>query len=389
VELWARWRADLRRPEAPVHPDERSIHLVAPAVIAVIAQLTDPGTAGELLLLVPAVLVFPLWARLRWFPAEAFVAVVLASVGAAIGHQGNLEAAFFLVATAVVYASWTLGSLTRTVLVVVVACVVEWWVAEHATPAEGIVWTPWAVANVFSCVLGRALRRQGQLIEQLEETRRELADSAVAEERRRIARELHDLAGHTLAAMLLHVTGARHLLRRDLDEAERALRDAEAVGRSSLDQIRATVAGLREDERGTDPALPAAGDLEPLVDDYRRAGLDVTYEADAAAAALDGPVGTALHRIAREALSNVARHAPGNRVTVRLVEVDDIVRLTVRDRGTAGRPPPPASGAHFGLVGMAERARALGGEMSAGPAADGWRVDVRLPVRRHPEGIRS
>ena len=73
---------------------------------------------------------------------------------------------------------------------------------------------------------------------------------------------MHDLAGHTLAAMLLHVTGARHVLRRDIDEAEQALLEAETIGRSSLDQIRATVASLRTDERGTDPPLAASADLD-------------------------------------------------------------------------------------------------------------------------------
>ena len=114
---------------------------------------------------------------------------------------------------------------------------------------------------------------------------------------------------------MLHVTGARHVLRRDIDEAERALIDAETVGRASLDQIRATVAALRTDERGTDPALAGSANIIALVEEYRRAGLAI--ETDIAPAALDiqGPAGTALHRIAREALVNVAHHAPRNRTS--------------------------------------------------------------------------
>ena len=134
--------------------------------------------------------------------------------------------------------------------------------SQWLVPDEGIAWTPWVSATVFTFVLGRVLRRQQALIDQLERAREALAVQAVAEERRRIARELHDLAGHTLAAMLLHVTGARHVLRRDLDEAEKALLDAESIGRSSLDQIRSTVAALRTDERGTDAALITSADLE-------------------------------------------------------------------------------------------------------------------------------
>jgi signal transduction histidine kinase len=220
--------------------------------------------------------------------------------------------------------------------------------------------------------------RQQRLIEQLEQARRALADQEVAEERRRIARELHDLAGHTLAAMLLHVTGARHVLRRDLGEAERALIDAETVGRASLDQIRATVAALRADERGTDPALAGVADLHTLVDEYRRAGLVVELSVAESVADLIGPVGVAVHRVAREGLANVARHAPGNRVELRVDSVEDSVRLLVVDHGRPAAPPDPQA-LHFGLVGMAERARSLGGRFDAGPTPDGWRLEAYFP----------
>jgi signal transduction histidine kinase len=385
VHLWDRWLADLRRPEASSPREDRIYYLVIPVVVVVLAQVARPGSFGEILLLLPAVAAF--WARALGvrLPAELFAVIVLASVALAVSREGNLEGAFFLVATMVLYTSWTLGSWTRAMLIALVATLVEWWVADIIIPEHGITWQPWAMANIFTCVLGRTLWHQRALIAQLEETRRELAEHAVAEERRRIARDLHDLAGHTLAAVLLHVTGARHVLRRDVDEAER--RDAEAVGRSSLDQIRATVAALRTDERGTDPALPDAADLGVLVDDYRRAGLDIRYHVDGDLAELDGPVGTALHRIAREALTNVARHAPGNRVDVSLAAEDGAVRLRVVDSGTPG-PAAPADGPHFGLVGMVERARAVGGELDAGPAPDGWRVEARLPLPRRPEAVR-
>jgi signal transduction histidine kinase len=388
VDLLARWRADLRRPEAPCGTDDRWFNLAVPVAIVALAQALNTGPVAAVLLLVPAVAAY--WVRtLRGrLQAEVFAGVVFASVAAAVGVSGELEGSFFLIATAVLYTSWYLGSFTRAAVIAVVGTLVEVTVTTKVVPEAGIVWQPWAMANVFTFVLGRTLHHQRRLIEQLEQTRRELADAAVAEERRRIARDLHDLAGHTLAAVLLHVTGARHVLRRDVDEAERALRDAEAVGRASPDQIRATVAALRDDERGTDPALPGAADLALLVDDYRRAGLDVRYDVAGPVDALDGPVGTALHRIAREALTNVARHAPGNHVTVSLAAADDAVLLRVVDSGTPGGAAP-AIGPHFGLVGMAERARAVGGELVAGPSEDGWRVEARLPVRRHPEAAVS
>ena len=379
MRLWRRWRADLVRPEAATSRDELPFHLVVPFVVVVIAQLTDPGRAVDVVVLLVAVAGFALRPLVRGFPAEAFALLVVVPVAVAVGHDGSLEGAFFLSVTMVLYVAWFSGSLTRATLVTVVAAAAPWLVSQRLAPESEIGWDPWLMAHAFTFALGRTLHRQRALIDQLEAARQALATQAVAEERRRIARELHDLTGHTLAAMVLHVTGARHVLRRDVDEAEAALRHAEAVGRSSLDQIRATVAALRRDEHGTDPALPGSADLPDLVEGYRRAGLVIDADVDPSAAAIDGPVGVALHRIAREALANVARHAPRNHVSLTVRAEDDDVRLVVADRGRA----PTRSGgheAHFGLVGMAERARALGGELDAGRTTDGWRVEAVLPL---------
>jgi signal transduction histidine kinase len=359
-------------------PTSRSEHLFlvgCAVVIVVAAQLTDSGSARDLLMLTPAVVAF----GLPRLPPELFAVLVVVPVSAAVGQDGAVEGSFFL-AVMMVYATAShLGSLTRALAIMAVAGTSPWLVAEVLAPESGITWQPWVLATAFTGSLGRAEYGRRRVIRELEEARRALADQAVAEERRRIARELHDLAGHTLAAMLLHVTGARHVLRRDVDEAERALLDAETVGRASLDQVRATVASLRADERGTDPALPGVVDLGALVDDYRRAGLVIETSIDGRAADLAGPLGTALHRLAREGLANVARHAPDNRVELSVGFASDTVCLVVADRGRPASPPDPRA-LHFGLVGMAERTRSLGGQFEAGPTVDGWRVEARLPI---------
>ncbi len=379
MTLWRRWRADLARPEVPTSRDALGFLVGTAVVIVVAAQVTDPGTALDLIVLAPAVLAFVLRGLVPRLPAEVFAVMVIVPVAMAVGRDGGVEGAFFLIVMMVFNTASHLGSLTRALMITGAAAAVPWLVAEQFAPESGIAWEPWVLANVFIFTLGRAVYGQGRLIEQLEQARRALADQEVAEERRRIARELHDLAGHTLAAMLLHVTGARHVLRRDLAEAERALIDAETVGRASLDQIRATVASLRADERGTDPALAGVADIVALVDEYRRAGLVVELTVDESAAALTGPVGVAVHRVAREGLANVARHAAGNRVELRVDRDGDGVRLLVADHGRPAPPPDPQA-LHFGLVGMAERARSLGGRFDAGPTADGWRLEARFPT---------
>ncbi|MGI8808049.1 MAG: sensor histidine kinase [Acidimicrobiales bacterium] len=379
MDWWSGWRADLAQREKPTSREEVPFLVVSALTITAVAQLTDGGSAVDILLLAPAVLAFVMRGLEPRMPAEVFAGLVVGSVTLAVGRHGDLEISMFLLPMMVLYVAWHLGSVIRTGCITAVAAATPWMVATVLAPEAGITWTPWTAANVFTFVLGRALYRQQVLIGELEAARGALAEQAVAEERRRIARDLHDLAGHTLAAVLLHVTGARHVLRRDIGEAERALRDAETVGRASLDQIRSTVAALRTHERGTDRALAGSADITALVDDYRRAGLVIDADVPAPIAQLDGAVGVALHRIAREALSNVARHAPQNRVEFGVIADGHEVRLVVADRGRPGAPPGRSEG-HFGLLGMRERARAIGGELSAGPTADGWRVDARLPT---------
>jgi signal transduction histidine kinase len=380
VTWWTRWRADLARPDTTIDGRELVLLVGGAAAIVVVAQTTDPGTTGELLLAVAAAIGLVLSAAVDWLPRATIAVLVTVLLTTAMWREGNLEVALFLTVLVTLYSAWHLGSLTKALVIMGLAMIAPV-VVSHAIPEEEIAWTPWAAANVLMFVLGRNLRRQRVLIEELDAARVALAEQAVADERQRIARDLHDLAGHTLATVLLHVTGARHVLRRDMDEAERALLQAETVGRGSLDQIRFTVASLRTSERGTDPALPGTAELVELLDEYRSAGLDVTASVTVPAAGIEGPVGTALHRISREALANVARHAPGNRVEL-TVDIDagtDEVRLVVADHGRAPTAQHHAN-AHFGLVGMRERARAVGGHLEAGPTADGWRVEARLPL---------
>ena len=104
----------------------------------------------------------------------------------------------------------------------------------------------WSVAIVFIWVIGRAVVRQERLVVELEGTRHQLAQQALLTERRRIARDVHDFVGHGLAAVMLQVTSPRHVLRRDVDAAEEALRSAEEVGRRSMQELRRTGHGLDE-----------------------------------------------------------------------------------------------------------------------------------------------
>ena len=145
---------------------------------------------------------------------------------------------------------------------------------------------------------------------ELEGTRRQLAQQALLAERRRIARDVHDFVGHGLAAVMLQVTSARHVLRRDTDAAEEALRSAEEVGRRSMQELRRTVTLLRsDDEAGVAAPVPTASEIPALVDQARAGGLAVELQREETSRGSPS-VGLALYRIAQEALANAARHAP-------------------------------------------------------------------------------
>jgi signal transduction histidine kinase len=208
------------------------------------------------------------------------------------------------------------------------------------------------------------------------------------EERRRIARDVHDFVGHGLAAVMLQVTSARHVLRRDPAAAEEALRAAEDVGRRSMRELRRTVALLRsDDEDGAVAApVPTADEIPDLVAVARAGGLDVGLNVDGDLAGLEPGVGLALHRIAQEALANAARHAPHARTGLEISVGEDEVTLVADTAGpvTPAAPAAPAADParrSYGVVGMRERASALGGELDAGPTVEGWRVSCRLPLR--------
>ena len=238
-------------------------------------------------------------------------------------------------------------------------------------------WASWIGGTCFAvvgCLFGR---RQHDLAVQLRQAQAGLAERAQAEERSRIARELHDVIAHSLTVSLLHVSSARLALDEDRDEAARALAEAERLGRLSLDEVRHAVGLLRRDG-DTHPSAPLPGSLDvpALIDTFRRTGADVRITVDGDLAALPGTAGLAAYRILQEALTNAAKHAPGATYTVAVDVGPSAVRLSVDSSGA------PQKGDGLGLVGMRERAESLGGHCAAGPGGSGWLVQAELPIRR-------
>jgi len=223
-----------------------------------------------------------------------------------------------------------------------------------------------------------ATQTQWRLFEQERAAQADVAERAAAEERQRIAREIHDVVAHSLAVTMLHLTGARLALRRDAQEAEEALLEAERLGRESLAEIRRTVGLLSPEGTGTAAPLPTATDIPQLVREFEAAGLDVDFELSGDPAALPPATGLGLYRVAQESLANVVRHAPGSHTTMSLSVGGEVVSLHVSNRLGRSRGSASADGG-LGVRGMQDRVALLGGELRAGPDGDAWCVDVELP----------
>ncbi|WP_455355477.1 sensor histidine kinase [Streptomyces sp. SYSU K217416] len=281
--------------------------------------------------------------------------------------------------------TWRVGLLTMTGLTgaAMLAGPAPWYGQENL----GIfAWTGMAAAA------GDAVRSRRAVVdaireraERAERTREEEARRRVAEERLRIARDLHDVVAHHIALVNVQAGVAAHVMDKRPDQAKEALAHVREASRSALNELRATVGLLRQSgdpEAPTEPA-PGLAVLDALVDTFRHAGLPVEV-----AISEDGPlpaaVDLAAYRVIQEALTNVRKHAgPAAKAEVSVVRVGSCVEVTVLDDGTGSEPADghPENGGGHGLMGMRERATALGGRCSAGPRyGGGFRVQAILPV---------
>jgi signal transduction histidine kinase len=349
--------------------------------IAIITPLVDPPSARDIIFAAMPVVAFGVWAFVPGVPLLALSLAVIIPVVIA-QRFGELEPLMFEISLlAFVVARWS-ESLRAAALLGLLAAATPLFVSlvQNSSEAAGPIWV---VGIAFPWVLGRAFVRQAQLAADLEATRRELAEQSLLAERRGIARDVHDFVGHGLAAVLLQVTSARHVLRRDPASAEEALRSAEEVGRRSMEELRRTVTQLRsDDEAEVIPTLPSARDIPALVDQARAGGLAIELRLQGDLTRVSTVVGVALYRIAQEALANAARHAPRARTVLGLELTDRQVRFAAETSGPAdARSAADPQRPRYGLMGMRERAVALGGEFDAGPTAEGWRVTCSLPLK--------
>ena len=222
--------------------------------------------------------------------------------------------------------------------------------------------------------------------ENAERTREQEARSRVAEERIRIARDLHDVVAHHLALANAQAGTAAHIARTHPDQAREILNELTSTTSAALRELKATVGLLRQGddpEAPTDPA-PGLAQLPELAESFASTGLIVEVESVGTPQPLDPGVDLTAYRIVQEALTNVKKHAATEKARVQVAYTDDRITVTVTDEATAQHPKTPAASANsgFGMIGMRERAQSVGGRLRAGRRPEGgFQVAAELPLR--------
>jgi signal transduction histidine kinase len=338
-----------------------------------------------------ALVALPLLARRR-FPFAAPAGVWLLAAGFSF-LDGRLIVFTASASIAGLAAAFLLGNLrdgTQAQLglgaTVVGAALVMYNNPDHS--AADLVFTP--ILFGIGWLAGFALRERAEQAEaaeeralQAEREREAAARIAVAEERARIARELHDIVAHAVSVMVLQVGAVRHKLPKALDEDRDALQGVEQAGRTALSEMRRLLGAMRDDGDGVELApQPGLDRLDALVDEVGRAGLPVRLHVDGDPFPLPRALDLSAYRIVQEGLTNSLKHARASHADVTVRYSADELRIEVRDDGEGAAT---SDGLGHGLVGIRERVKIYGGEMTAGTAPEGGFVlSTRFPVGGEP-----
>lgn len=317
----------------------------------------------------------------RRFPLATVVAVTGLSLGEALGGVPMDQSMMPLVAGMV--SIYTLSvQATRERATTGFAVAVAGFCAESLAQHKGlgnIVFGLVFVTPVF--LAGRGFRIRTEHARLLEREQEEQARAAVEAERRRIARDLHDVISHSLGLVVLQAGAAEQVLDRDPAKARELLTEIRTTGQQTVAEFGTLLALTGATPTNSLEPSPSLDDVDQLAAKLRRTGLAVTVEREGLRRPLPSAVEVSGYRIVQEALTNATRHAGGSQVTVTLRYEPTELGIEVLDDG-AGRVAA-APGTQRGLVGMRERAALFGGSVEAAPSeSGGWRVAARLPVHR-------
>jgi signal transduction histidine kinase len=348
-----------------------------------------PETSRWLAMAGVVLIVLPLLARRRFpFAAPASLWLVAAALSFADGRLVVYTGGVYIAGVA---AAFLLGNLSDPVkgrlgLAVVVGSAAVVMYNDPDRSAGDVVFVPllfgigWLVGYALGERAAQAEAAEARA-SQAERERETTARLAVAEERARIARELHDVVAHAVSVMVLQVGAARHTLPAELAPARDALLDVERTGRSALSEMRRLLGAMRSERDELELApRPGLGGLDRLLEEIRRAGLCVGLHVEGEAFALPPAIDLSAYRIVQEGLTNSLKHAGAGRADVVVRYASDELEIEVHDDGRGAKP---SDGLGHGLVGIRERVTLFGGDMVAGSEnGGGFVLRTRLPVDR-------
>jgi signal transduction histidine kinase len=346
-----------------------------------------PDTPTAALVLVAVACLALAWRR-RWPVAVLGVSVAAATVYTLLGYvNGAVLVAPMAALYAVAAASGVRRAVTYGLGTLAVLGLASIAVNPLGPLGGAVVILPFMTAIMV--VAGIAVANRRAYVESIRARADQDARRRIDEERLRIARELHDVVAHTMATINVQAGVAVHVLPTRPEAAADALQAIKMASKEGLRELRAILNVLRQAD-DADPTQPAPGtaQLETLVAGARRAGLETTLSVTGTPTPLSAAVDLAAYRIVQESLTNAIRHAGPAQASVWLSYGADELRIDVADTGR-GKPVGVSEGAGHGLVGMRERAAAVGGSVETGPSpGGGFRVAARLPLhgRLHGDG---
>jgi signal transduction histidine kinase len=371
------------------------VALTAAVLVAAVTEaltLKNPGgPRGLITLVVAAMSLLLLWRRTH--PLAVTIALLVIALPATLwlGDATELVATFIPLLMIAYgggrYASTRDGRIVLAILLVGVPTVG----LSSPDATAGDAYFP-AILVVLCWFAGRTVHLRLRHAAELHETaalaaeqREREAQQAVADERRRIAREMHDVVAHSISIMVVQAGGARRILATDPARAEHAAVRIRHAGSDALAEMDILLGVL--DTALETKAPPTLDELGALVERTRAAGLPVTLEVTGTRQPLPQGAELAVYRVVQEALTNAIKHAGGATTRVTLSWCADALELCVADDGDGGASPELVGAGH-GLIGMRERIRVHGGELDAGPRpGGGFRVTARLPLERAPASV--
>jgi signal transduction histidine kinase len=349
----------------------------------------------------------------RWDVEPWLAGPAMLLAGAALAWRRRAPFAAFLVSTGIVTASAVVAAPIDSLIVVIpMLALAMYSLAAHAVPNRaiaglvicvGLIWiatfTPQGPGGenlIFGLVVPgtpwlagwMVRRRTDQAValavhaQELEQSQAERERAAVAQERDRIARELHDIIAHSVSVMTIQAGAVEEVLDRDPDKARQAAASIRRTGRQGEVELRRLLGLLRDEDSTVQPLAPQPGlaDLDHLLDSVRRSGLDVRLTVDGTPRTLPAAVDLSAFRVVQEALTNTLKHARASAASVGVRYGTDAVDIEVVDDGVPGAGDDGPGGGH-GLAGMRERVALYGGELDFGHApTGGFRVHALLPV---------